>query len=274
MLVSIVIPAFNAEPTIARAVRSALAQTHRDLEVIIVSDDGRDYVALLSERSITDPRLRQLSTGKNGSGCHRARNLGLRGTHGELVTHFDADDVMRPEKIARLLPLARHHGAAFDAVDVIDDRDDSLLYTALGGQTLVDLDGLFESATPLTPLVRRDCAITRVDGIDLAEDVVANLQLIDRLGPLPVVGEALSEYRVVDGSMSHTADPAARYDEHYGLILTMLPMIPLSPTTRPRAHQGFTAKRELNRAYGEARAKNTALTFQHYIAALRRGEHL
>jgi glycosyltransferase involved in cell wall biosynthesis len=270
MLISIVVPAFDAEATIRRAVDGALTQTHQELEVVLVSDDGRDYVELLTAAGIRDSRLRQVSTGKHGGGAHRARNVGLTAARGDFITFFDADDVMRPSKLECLLPLASAHGVAFDAVDVVDDNDGTLLYTALEGETQIDLPRVIASPAPLIPLMRRDCATARVDGIELADDVVANALLVDRLGPAPVVPQALCEYRVRTTSMSHSPNSAARYDEHYALILTMLPLLPLSRTNRPLARQGFIEKRELNRAFGRAESARPGLTFQHYIAALRR----
>ena len=53
MLVSIVIPACDAQAYLPRAVKSALAQTHRDTEVIVVADDGFDYAAFLGAKGIS-----------------------------------------------------------------------------------------------------------------------------------------------------------------------------------------------------------------------------
>ena len=274
MLISIIVPAFEARETIGRAVGSALAQTHVALEVLIVSDDGHDYLDVLAAVGVTDPRVRQTSTGKHGGGAHRARNIGLAAARGDFITFLDADDIMRPNKLERLLPLAATHGIAFDAVDVVDDADGALLYTALAGETCIDFPSVIASAAPLIPLMRRDCVSARVEGIELADDVVANALMVDRLGPAPVVPEALCEYRVRASSMSHSGDSARRYEEQYALILAMLPLLPLSRTNRPLVHQGFLDKRELNRAFSRAESIHPGLTFQHYISALRRGEDL
>src|SRR5690348_11177775 len=85
MLISVVIPAYHAAATIARAVTSLLRQTWTDWEGIVVSDDGTDYAAVLRRAGIADERLRFVSTGRVGSGCHRARNVGLAAARGELI---------------------------------------------------------------------------------------------------------------------------------------------------------------------------------------------
>jgi succinoglycan biosynthesis protein ExoO len=114
MLVSIVIPAYRAQATLARAVRSALAQSMTDLEVIVVSDDQFDYRALLQGGGINDERLRFASTGRVGSGCHHARNVGLAATRGDFIAALDADDIHLPARLAVLLPIAAATGAASD----------------------------------------------------------------------------------------------------------------------------------------------------------------
>src|SRR3712207_138328 len=106
MLISVVIPACAAEATLARAVRSLIAQSWTDWEGIIVSDDGVDYEALAQARGFFDERLRFVSTGHVRSGCHNARNVGLAATRGELIAALDADDLFHPERLPRLAPIA------------------------------------------------------------------------------------------------------------------------------------------------------------------------
>jgi len=96
MTVSIVIPAYRAQGTIARVVESVLAQTRSDWEAIVVSDDGTDYADALSATGITDERLRFVTTGRVGSGCHRARNTGLAAARGDFIAALDADDLILP----------------------------------------------------------------------------------------------------------------------------------------------------------------------------------
>ncbi len=69
MLISVIIPVFRAQGTLARAVRSALMQTHRDLDIVIVADDDHDYRGLLQVAGIDDDRLHYVSPCPVGSGC-------------------------------------------------------------------------------------------------------------------------------------------------------------------------------------------------------------
>ena len=116
--VSIVMPAFRAEHTIVSAVRSVLAQSVDTWELIIVSDDGVDYQALLGDAGIADPRLRFFESGRIGGGSPPARNVGLDAVRYDLVAILDADDRFKPQKLEAMAPLALEHGLASCALEI------------------------------------------------------------------------------------------------------------------------------------------------------------
>ena len=97
-------PAYNAEPYIAAAARSVLAQTYPHWQLHIVSDDSKDYEAVLAAAGIVDPRLRFLSSGATGGGASRARNLALELIDTPYVAILDAvmaGDGARAEQLSR-----------------------------------------------------------------------------------------------------------------------------------------------------------------------------
>jgi glycosyltransferase involved in cell wall biosynthesis len=99
-LVSIVIAAYNAEPYIAGTCRSALAQTYRSIEVIVVDDGSTDRTAeIVREMSTSDARLRLIQ--QPNLGVAAARNCGIEAASGEFVAPLDADDVWNHQKVAR-----------------------------------------------------------------------------------------------------------------------------------------------------------------------------
>lgn len=271
-LVSVIMPAFEADATIVRAVSSALAQTHRELEVVVIADDGRDYARVLGDAGVRDARVRHLTSGMVGGGAPRTRNIGLADARGDFITLLDADDLMRPEKLARLLPLANRHGAAFDNIAVVDDRTGAEVYRAFQAPVpgLLDVETFFTLDTPIVGVMRRDQAEPQDETIAVAEDVIMNLRLIDNLGTVALVPDVLSEYRIVPTSLCNDGHATERFELAYTRILELLPSIPLSPTTRAQAIAGFTAKRDLNRAYAAARAQSPALSFQDFVASRRR----
>lgn len=105
-LVSVIIPAYNAEAHIEAAVRSALAQTYLNIEVVVVDDGSTDRTPHIVERlGAQDRRLRAIRT--ENSGVAAARNAGVRATTGQFVAMLDADDVWHPEKLAKQLQVFR-----------------------------------------------------------------------------------------------------------------------------------------------------------------------
>jgi GT2 family glycosyltransferase len=96
---SVILPAHNAEATVASAVASVLTQTRADLEVIVVDDGSKDGTATVVER-LTDPRIRLVSQANKGLPV--ARNAGIALARGKYVVFLDSDDLLLP----RYLELA------------------------------------------------------------------------------------------------------------------------------------------------------------------------
>lgn len=100
---SVVIPAFNAQAFIDETVRSALAQTHGDVEVIVVDDGSTDDTLNCLER-FGD---RIIVHRQRNAGVAAARNAGVSKAKGEWVAFLDADDVWLPDKLERQLKAAQ-----------------------------------------------------------------------------------------------------------------------------------------------------------------------
>lgn len=101
-LVSVIIPTFNRERTILRAVNSVLRQTYKNIELIVVDDGSKDNTAKLLT-GITDTRLRLLQSLKN-NGAAAARNLGLAQARGKYIALLDSDDEWLEEKLSVQIP--------------------------------------------------------------------------------------------------------------------------------------------------------------------------
>lgn len=108
-LVSIIIPVYNSERTLERAVRSALDQSWTSKEILIADDGSDDGSGALAEQlAAADDRIRVLHLQKV-MGVSAARNAGLRAAEGSFVTFLDADDAMDPRMLEELMVL---HGAS------------------------------------------------------------------------------------------------------------------------------------------------------------------
>lgn len=94
-LVTVIIPVYNAENTLARCVDSILAQTFTDFELLLIDDGSRDgSAALCDEYAKKDGRVRVFH--KENGGVSSARNVGLDNAQGEWLCFCDSDDYTYP----------------------------------------------------------------------------------------------------------------------------------------------------------------------------------
>lgn len=124
-VVSVIMPCYNASAYIDKAIKSVLAQTYTDWELLVVDDgskDGSPEIAKAYEKK--DLRIHLIE--QPNSGACVARNRGLQLAKGEYVKYFDADDILDPncleeqvKQIERLLP----HQIPFGYYHTIDNQD-------------------------------------------------------------------------------------------------------------------------------------------------------
>lgn len=96
-LVSVVIPTYNSAAYLKEAVDSALAQTYRAVEVVVVDDGSTDGTKKILEPYIKDKKIEYVY--QPNKGLAGARNTGIRAARGAYVALLDADDIFLPEKI-------------------------------------------------------------------------------------------------------------------------------------------------------------------------------
>lgn len=98
-LISVIIPAYNAEKYISKCIRSVQENTYENLEIIVVNDGSEDTTCQMVE-AISDSRIRLINQ-ENG-GVSKARNTGLNNATGEYIAFIDADDYVSPDYFAVL----------------------------------------------------------------------------------------------------------------------------------------------------------------------------
>ena len=113
--ITVIIPTYNGHKYIAKAIESALNQTERNIEIIVVDDNSSDGTVAIV-KSFHDKRL-ILIENKTNRGIHSAINCGLRKTAGEWVTILDHDDWYLSERLEKLLSAACAVSADFIADD-------------------------------------------------------------------------------------------------------------------------------------------------------------
>jgi teichuronic acid biosynthesis glycosyltransferase TuaG len=118
-LVSVIMPAYNAARDIEKAIRSVMAQTVTDWELLVMDDASSDETAqIVKGLAMEDDRI-QYHLSQENIGCAGVRNLGFDLCRGQYVALLDSDDIWLPEKLEKQLALAEKTGAG-------------LLYTSYG----------------------------------------------------------------------------------------------------------------------------------------------
>ncbi len=128
VLVSVVMPAYNAQAHIRAAVESVLAQTVTDWELLVIDDGSSDEtVSILNELALVDPRIRFLQNERN-MGCASTRNRGLELSRGRFVALLDSDDVWHPDKLERQLALMQNQAAdvCYTSYAIVDEQGETL----------------------------------------------------------------------------------------------------------------------------------------------------
>ena len=109
-LISIIVPAYNIAPYLPRCMESLIAQTYRQLEIIVVDDGSTDETgAIIDDWAGKDSRIKAIH--KENGGVSSARMAGIAAATGEWIGFVDGDDYAEPEMFAHLLKNAQEHGA-------------------------------------------------------------------------------------------------------------------------------------------------------------------
>lgn len=203
--VSIITPAYHAEDTIARAVKSVLAQAHAQWEMIIVADDGQDYAMLLHRLGINDTRLRFASTGGYGTGPGAARNTGLQLARYDMIANLDADDALAPDYLKRMLPAAQQYGACTARIDVIEQSTGALMHyeNLLTQDAFIAMPDLMRHFPTFAPIMfNRRWVSARWPELHYGEDLILWLLLLDELPAIYYASGAGYTYHYRRGSLS------------------------------------------------------------------------
>jgi len=121
-LVSVIIPACNAQDLIAETLDSILAQTYENIEIIVVDDGSTDKTFQIVEGY--GSRVRYYYQ-KNSGGCAVPRNTGIGHASGDLICFIDADDIMVPDRIAQQVDfLERHSHVSLVFSDYLNFNED------------------------------------------------------------------------------------------------------------------------------------------------------
>lgn len=207
-LVSIIMPSYNTGRFIAESIRSVLAQTYTNWELIIVDDastDDTDAVVEDLKRSCgRSEAIRYLKNAQN-SGAAVSRNRALREARGKWIAFLDSDDLWTPDKLEKQLAFMAQNGYAFSYTRYGEmGEDGKQTGTLVGGPKRITKTGMFNYCWPgcLTVMYNRE--------------VVGDIQIVDirknndyaiwlkacRKADCYLLPETLASYRKRGGSIS------------------------------------------------------------------------
>ncbi|MGH7863491.1 MAG: glycosyltransferase family 2 protein [Candidatus Binataceae bacterium] len=197
--VSVIVPVFNAERTLARALDSIIDQSYRDFELIVVDDGSTDH----GDRVLTRYSGRLRAIRQSNGGPSAARNAGVRASGGEYLAFLDADDWWRPEMLAGAVQLLdRDPKCVLAYCDLqMADSEGREFRTVVGGTSNApSLKDMLAKLWPILPsgvLIRRS-AYERVGGfpeqLTAFEDVYLWLLLREQ-GHFAHIAEPLAVWR-------------------------------------------------------------------------------
>lgn len=209
--VTVVIPVYNGQRFIRRAVDSILKQTYPVTQIVVVDDGSKDTTCEIVETEYPDQvtLLRQ----QNG-GPAKARNAGLRVATGEFIAFLDADDWWEPEKIATQIRVLQQHPNAvgnYTGLRVMTDEGEHLTDLKPVDHTTLwpTLRWCNPGVPPSSVLLRRSMLEELGGGFNErqlgSEDWNLWFRLITK-GPFCVCPEPLTDYRSSAGGLSGDAN--------------------------------------------------------------------
>lgn len=223
-LVSIIMPSYNTGKYIAESIKSVIAQTYTDWELIIVDDastDNTDEVVKkfteLAEVNFRerhceglqgDAAIQKIHYFKNAhnSGAAVSRNRALREARGKWIAFLDSDDLWVPDKLEKQVSFMEKNGYAFTYTRYAEiDENGGQTGVTVGGPAHISKTGMYNYCWPgcLTVMYDRE-AVGDIQIADIKKnnDYAMWLKVV-RKAPCHLLPETLASYRKRDGSISH-----------------------------------------------------------------------
>lgn len=213
-LVSVVIPCYNAEKTLAKTVESVRQQSYPQWEMIIVNDGSTDNSAQLAEMLAKSGNIRVIHT-PNG-GVSSARNTGVEHANGEYIAFLDADDIWHPEKLQIQVDYFLKHaklGVCFSKVRFTNAAGESLnQYSSVPKKPLSAFGLLVENhLCTSSNIMCRKQAFEETGGFELGMNYAEDQEWLVRMAlqdswQIAGVPHVLVDYRTQVGSLSSSLE--------------------------------------------------------------------
>jgi len=203
--VSVIMPSYNAEKTIEESIRSVIAQTFLDWELIVVDDGSRDStVPIVIKLAESDSRI-SLYISPTNQGVAVVRNYAIEKASGQWIAFLDSDDIWHEQKLERQLRFAAETGGTitYTATSYMNATGKKFNYVLPAARQLTYkalLRGNIMSCSSV--MVRRDVMLSFSRRSMTHEDYVMWLQLVKDAGQAYGLDEPLLVYRMAEGTKS------------------------------------------------------------------------
>lgn len=204
-MVSIVMPAYNAEKTIEASIESVISQSYQEWELIVVDDGSSDATPQIAEAfSKKDPRIRFHVNEKN-IGVAQTRNYAVSRAQCQYIAFLDSDDLWHKDKLTKQLQLMEATGAAisYTATAYINSTgnisscvlpaEPELCYKTLLKRNIMSCSSV---------IVRRNTIADFPKGKNIHEDYALWLKILRKTGKAHGLNEPLLIYRISKSSKS------------------------------------------------------------------------
>lgn len=210
-LISVIIPVYNAEKFINRAVQSVLMQTYKEIEVIIVDDGSSDESTSVCA-SIDDVRIKVIR--QENAGPAQARNTGLEHAKGEFICFLDADDYLEPNYIEMLYTGIQHADISVCGYNVISEHseicrpEEGIVTSSVAVNSVLHQKAV--SGYLWNKMFRKSMILDNnlhfMPSIFIGEDLLFVLSYLSFAVDAVFIKEALYNYTYIGTSISHNID--------------------------------------------------------------------
>ena len=216
-LISVIVPAYNVRNYLPECLDSILAQTYRNLEIIVVDDGSTDGSGeMCDEYAAKDSRIKVIHQPKKNISV--ARNAGLDAAHGNYISFVDSDDFIHPSMLQTLKEGLEEHGADLSMISTVflkSPERQTIYYTVPSSdgsirvctgrdlQMILMSDDYCRMGALWNKLYRRELVGSEKFEQTAAEDMVFNNRLFVRTQKAVLLSDALYYWRRREDSFSH-----------------------------------------------------------------------
>lgn len=206
-LVSIIMPAYNAEKYISESIESVLAQTYKNWELIIVDDCSSDNTKkIVDDYMQKDYRIKFIMLAQN-SGAAVARNTAIENAKGRYIAFLDSDDLWKKEKLQKQLDFMQkgQYAFTFTSYQYLKQTNEEKLRVINIPKSLTYKQSLKNTIIGCLTVVvdRKKTGDFRMPLVRAGQDHLTWWMLMKRGFKAYGLQENLAEYRRVEGSISH-----------------------------------------------------------------------